>query len=166
MDVACGTGATLCALAERVGGGGRAIGIEQCPSMAAIARRRIAAVEVRDRIMLIESSAEQAGIPWCADAVLFCYTHDVLQPPEALRNVFQRVKPGARVSVARHPPATLVVGGTDQLRSWPYFTTFRGLRRPWHQLQAYCPDLRIDRAFHVGMSYLAVGSVPLEGGAK
>ncbi|MGE0356420.1 MAG: class I SAM-dependent methyltransferase [Burkholderiales bacterium] len=170
LDVACGTGATLRDLAERVGGGGRAVGIEQCPSMAAIARRRIAAVEMRDRITLIEASAEQAGIPWRADAVLFCYTHDVLQSPEALRNVFRQVKPGARVSVAGirlqswwwAAPINLWAC----LRSWPCFTTFHGLRCPWRQLQAYCPDLHVVRTFHAGMSYLAVGSVPREGGAK
>ena len=33
-----------------------------------------------------------------ADAALFCAVHDILQSPDALRNVLSRLRPGARVA--------------------------------------------------------------------
>src|SRR5438105_10769690 len=51
FDIACGTGATLCVLADRVGPGGLAVGIEHCPSMVALARQRVHAAGSADRVL-------------------------------------------------------------------------------------------------------------------
>ena len=162
IDVACGTGATLCALAERVGLTGRVIGVEHSPNMAAMARERIAAAHLADRVTLIESEVEAVDMPSVADAILLCYTHDVLQSPDALENIFRHVAPGGRVAVVGSrlqswwcaAPVNLWVC----LRGWRYLTTFRGLRHPWRPLLAYCPDLHVTKTFHIGTSYLACGT--------
>ena len=163
FDIACGTGKTLCEVAARIGAQGHAIGIEHSPEMAAIARRRVAVAQFEDRVTLLQSAVEEAEISHQANAVLFCYTHDVLQSAQALENTFRHAKNGARVAV---------VG--NRLQSWwwaaplnlwvcwrgrRYLTTFRGFRRPWLGLLPYCPDLRIVKTFHLGTSYLAVGRV-------
>ena len=38
----------------------------------------------------------------------------------------------------------------------PYLTTFAGLRRPWHQLAQYVPDLDVRTALW-GVGYVAHG---------
>ena len=53
LDVACGTGVLACAAAERVGAGGRVVGLDANPQMLAVARRRRAPVE------WVEGRAEQ-----------------------------------------------------------------------------------------------------------
>lgn len=161
FDVACGTGMTTYALAGLVGAAGHVLGIEQSPSMLDIARARFADSPMRDRVTLIESAAERAQPPCLADRVLFCYTHDVLQSPAALSNLFGYVKPGARVvvlGIRLQPwwwaaPVNLWVCA----RGWPYLTTFKGLHRPWQGLLRYCPDMGVVDSFHLGSSYLAVG---------
>ena len=163
FDVACGTGATLCALAAKVGSRGQVVGIEHSPDMAAVARERIAAAELSDRVVLVESEVENAVLPFQANALLFCYTHDVLQSPAALQNIFRYAAPGARVAVvgARLQPWwwAAPINFWVCMRGWRYLTTFRGLREPWKPLLAYCPDLRIVKTYHLGSSYLAVGHV-------
>lgn len=161
FDVACGTGEALVQLARQVGPRGLAIGIEQCPEMADQARRRIHTAGLADRARLIVAPVEEAPIVARADALLFCYTHDVLQTPAALANLFSHAAPGARVAV---------VG--MRLRPWSwgwplnlftliharhYVTTRRGFREPWAPLKVFCPDLAVVRGFHLGTSYLASG---------
>ena len=163
FDIACGTGATLPMLGDRVGPSGRVIGIKHSPSMAAIARQCVALAGHSDRVAIIGSAVERAEIPCSADALLFCYTHDVLQSAKALENVFSHAKPGARVAVVGTrlqawwwaAPINLWVC----VRGWRYLTTFEGLRHPWRGLLPYCPDVRVVETFHLGSSYLAVGRV-------
>jgi hypothetical protein len=63
--------------------------------MAAVARERIAAEGWRN-VTVVQAPAEDAEI---AVAALFCAVHDILQSPDALRNVLSRLRPGARVAV-------------------------------------------------------------------
>ena len=161
FDVACGTGETLVELAKGVGPSGRIVGIEQCPEMATLARNRIEAAGLVDRVRLIVAPVEEAPLDESADAVLFCYTHDVLQTPEALANLFAHVRPGARVSVTGVRLQPWLWGWPLNLvtlyRTRRYLTTFRGLSRPWESLREYCPDIEIVRALHLGPGYLAAG---------
>lgn len=161
FDVGCGTGAALPLLAEAVGPDGHVLGIEQSPEMLAAARSRVARLGLSRRVTFVEAAAQNAKLPQTADAVLFCYTHDVLQTPAALQAIFSATRPGTRIAVAGMrflpwwgAPINLWLG----LRARRYLTTFRGLREPWAPLQVYCPDLRVTRWFHLGTSYLAVGT--------
>ena len=159
FDVACGTGPTLPVLSSLVGPAGRVIGIEQSPEMAAFARVR--AAEAREaNIEVIEAPVEDAALSHRADALLFCYTHDVLQNPRALVNLFAAAKPGARVAVAGVRHVTWWLAPVNLWTCWRarhYLSTFRGLSHPWTPLRAYCPDLTVVRTYHAGTSYLATG---------
>ena len=161
FDVACGAGAMLPALAQAVGARGRVIGIEQSPEMASEARKRIAQAGVVN-VTIIEAPVEQAALEWRADALLFCYTHDIFQSPAALENVFAAARPGARIAVAG---AKLVTWWLAPVNLWMcyrarhYLTTYRGLSMPWRPLLAYCPDLHFQGTWHLGTSYLAAGTV-------
>jgi len=167
LDVACGTGATLVLLARKVGAAGKVIGIEQSPEMAEIARTRIADANV-GCVSVVVSAAEEVSLPEHADALLFSYTHDVLQNPVAVKRVMRHARPGARVAVLGTrflpwwwgAPVNLFTG----FRSRKYLTTFRGLSQPWKPLQPYCPDIRLVDSFFCGSSGLAVGTVAMPAG--
>ena len=163
VDVACGTGATLVALAQRVGPHGRVIGIELCPQMAAIALHRVAAAGVSDQVRIIVAAAEDAHVGMPADAYLFCYTHDVLQSSAGLHRLFRWARPAARVAVAGAAFLPWWYGFGPNLvlayRGRRYLTTYQGLRLPWRQLEHHCPDFQLIRRFHWGTSYCGIGTV-------
>lgn len=163
FDVACGTGATLVELAGRVGSAGTVIGVEQCPEMAAVAKMRVADARSVARVELHVAAVEETPFVARADALLFCYTHDVLQNARALAHLMRHARPGGRVAVVGirflpwwwGAPINLYTA----LRIRHHVTTYRGLRDPCHVLRGYCSDLRLVRSFHAGTSYLAVGTV-------
>lgn len=168
FDVACGVGETLPLLARAVGSSGRVVGIEQSPDMAQLARQRCVQQGLRN-VVVLESPVEQARIPYEADAVLLCYTHDVLQLPEALGHLFAHARPGARVAVTGacwgrwwQLPASVVLAW----RTRQYLTTYRGLQDPCEYLRGYCPDLVTLTRFHLGTGYVAAGSYAHQGMAQ
>ena len=93
LDVGAGTGLCSGLLQEKVGPQGGVVGIEESPEMAAVARERIAGEGWRN-VTVVESPAEDAQIPVTADAAVFCAVHDILQSPDALRNILTRLRPG------------------------------------------------------------------------
>jgi SAM-dependent methyltransferase len=159
FDVACGAGAMLPDMAFRVGPPGRAIGIEQSPQMAALARTAISGIAQAE---LHLAPVESFLAPRMADALVFMYAHDVQQNPAALANVFAQARPGARVVAAGlcllpwwgWPINAWVLWGARQ-----YLTTWHGLRQPWRPLFDWCPNLQIVERFHDGTTYLATGTV-------
>jgi demethylmenaquinone methyltransferase/2-methoxy-6-polyprenyl-1,4-benzoquinol methylase len=158
LDVACGTGLSFPLLVAAVGGEGRVTGVELSPDMARRARERIARAGWAD-VTLIEAAAEDAALIGPFDAVLFNFTHDVLQSPAALAHLFAVAAPGARVAAAGSKllprwlePANALVRRINA----PYLTTFAGLRRPWHYLAEYVPDLDVHAALW-GAGYIASG---------
>lgn len=158
LDVACGTGLSFELLARGVGPGGQVVGVEVSPEMLALARARLQRGGL-PQVALIEGSMEEARLGGQFDAVLFHYTHDVLQAPRALANIFAHVRPGARVAVAgaKHPPLWLLPARLYRLwKARPYLTTYRGLHRPWIPLEPYLDDIEVQPVMF-GMSYLARG---------
>ena len=113
------------------------------------------------RCEVVETSVEDLAIEARADAMLFCYTHDVLQSARALERLRAHARPGCRVAVLgiRLLPWTwgFALNAFTLARAHAYFTSFRGLRKPWSQLEKDCPGLKPSRHFHLGTSYLAVG---------
>ena len=140
FDVACGTGSTLPMLADRVGPHGRVFGIEQCPEMAARAQARLADAKIAARVSLIVAPIEEAPLLAAADAVLLCYTHDVLQSQHALDQLMRHVKPNARVAVVGLKFLPWWWGAPLNLysafRCRHYLTTYHGMREPWKRLLA------------------------------
>lgn len=165
LDVACGSGLSLPHLAQAVGTTGTVVGIDHCPHMIGLARGRIATDQLR-QVKLVNASADSAELAPEFDALLFCYTHDVLQSPDALRNLMRAAKPGARVSLAglRLLPWSwgLPINLWNLYRTSCYLTTFSGLREPWRPMLRYCPNLTIVRTFWTGSYYVATGVVTVE----
>ncbi len=157
FDVACGTGPLLPTLADLVAPSGSVVGIEQSQAMAAIAFERGALCRNAEVII---SPVEEFTTTRRADALLLCYTQDVLQSPAALANLFAHTKPGARVAVVGSRFVSWWLAPVNLFtayRARRYTTTFRGFRHPWKPLLGYCPELQVVRSYHAGTSYLATG---------
>lgn len=159
-DVACGTGVTTLTLARRVGASGLVIGIEQSPAMASIAGERLTRGGVRNvRIEVV--SVDAVPTDTRVDAMLFSYTHDVLQCPESIAALQRLAKPGARYVLVGMRTLPWVSGWPVNLfvmwRARRYLTTFRGLGTPWRLLRAVSCEFRLIGTWHAGTSYVAVG---------
>jgi SAM-dependent methyltransferase len=166
LDVACGTGATLPLLARAVGPGGDAVGVELCPEMAERARRR--ALESGTGASVLERAVEDMPDDGRRfDALLMCWTHDVLQSPAALDRLVALSRPGARIAIAGMIALPWSwgwpVNAVTLWRSRHYATTWANLDRPFRGLEARGATLRVVRRALWGSAYLAVGRMP--GGA-
>jgi demethylmenaquinone methyltransferase/2-methoxy-6-polyprenyl-1,4-benzoquinol methylase len=159
LDVGCGTGRNFEPIQQRIGPGGRLIGIEQSPEMLAQAR----ALVLRrgwTNVELVCASAEDAAIPATADAALFCAVHDVMRSPAALANVLQHVREGGRVVAGGPKWAPWRQSGAISLNlsTWRLnrecVSTFAGFQRPWSCLGALVPELHVEEMYFGG-GYLA-----------
>ena len=161
LDVACGTGPTLPALARAVAPGGEAVGVEFCPEMAEQARRRAreAGATVVERA--VEDLPDDGRR---FDALLMCWTHDVLQSPGALDRLVAVSAPGARVAIAGMIALPWACGwpvnAVTLWRARHYATTWANLDRPFRGLEARGASLRVVRRALWGSAYLAVGRMP------
>lgn len=158
LDVACGTGKSFDALRRAVGPRGEVVGIDASPDMIEQARQRIAEAGW-DNVRAIEAPMESAPLDGPYDAVLFVYTQDVLQSEAALAHIFSQVAPGAPVVSTGLKLFPWYLGALNFYLlavSWRYFTSFRGLRRPYRPLHRWVPDLRVSATF-LGSGYLAWG---------
>jgi ubiquinone/menaquinone biosynthesis C-methylase UbiE len=161
LDVGSGTGLCCGMLRDKVGPQGRVVGIEESPQMAAVAREHIAS-EGWDNVTVVEAPAEDAEIAVTADAALFCAVHDILQSPDALRNVMSSLRPKARVAAGGGKWATpLMVAVNTMVTSLhaPYVRTFEGFAKPWDHLEQLVEDVRV-REIGFGAGYIMTGTVP------
>jgi ubiquinone/menaquinone biosynthesis C-methylase UbiE len=158
LDIGCGAGATLPMLAAACGRAGRVVGIEQSPDMARIASARVCGAA---NIEVVNTPVEQLPDGLAADAMLLCYTHDILQSRRAIERLRASAKPGCRVAVAGILFLPWTWGFAANLftafRARRYLTTYRGLREPWTTIAAACREFEVVRRFHLGTSYLGVG---------
>jgi demethylmenaquinone methyltransferase/2-methoxy-6-polyprenyl-1,4-benzoquinol methylase len=158
LDVGCGTGLCYGLLLEKVGPQGGVIGIEESPQMAAIARERIAR-EGWHNVTVVQSGAEDAQIAATADAALFCAVHDILQSPDALRNVMNLLRPGAQVAVGGGKwaaPWMVAVNMQARMLHAPYVRSFEGFDRPWNHLEQLVEDIHV-RELAFGSGYVLTG---------
>ena len=158
LDVACGTGKSFELLREAVGPEGVVIGVEQSSEMLQQARERVREGGW-DNVQLIESTMEAADLAGPFDAVLFVYTQDVLQSDAALARIFEATRSGARVASTGLKLFPWYIGIANLWLlaiSYPYFTTFTGLSRPWAPLEHYV-DLHDVRSTFMGSGYIAEG---------
>ena len=161
LDVGSGTGLCSGLLRDKVGPQGSVVGIEASPEMAAVARERIAAESWRN-VTVVQSPAEDAEITVPADAALFCAVHDILQSPDALRNVISQLRPGARVAAGGGKwAARWMVGVNLQARVMhaPYVRSFEGFGRPWRHLEQLIEDVNV-REMTFGTGYIVTGQAP------
>lgn len=165
LDVACGTGPMLPVLARAVGPAGRVVGIEQSPEMAARARRRALEAGGGARVVVVERAVEELRLDGPrADAVLMCWTHDVLQAPAALDALCALARPGARIVLAGMITLPWAwgwpVNAVNLWRARHYMTTWAGLDRPWRGLEARGARLRVVHRALWGSAYVAAGRMP------
>jgi arsenite methyltransferase len=162
LDVACGTGLSFGLLREGVGETGRIIGVDLSPQMLEQARARCEQEGWRN-VTLIESAMESVAIPGPLDAILFNFTHDVIQSPRALERIFAAARPGARIAAAgmKYAPWWLApLNPWVRARARPYMTTFAGLEAPWRPLLGYLE--RFDwTSVHFTTGYVGHGVVGL-----
>lgn len=161
LDVGCGTGLCCGMLREKVGPRGGVVGIEESPEMVAVAREHIACEGWRN-VTVVQSSAEDAQIPLTADAALFCAVHDILQSPDALRNVVNNLRPGAGVAAGGGKWAAPMMVAVNWLISTlhaPYVRSFSGFDRPWRHLEQLIEDIHV-RELVFGGGYVMTGHTP------
>jgi ubiquinone/menaquinone biosynthesis C-methylase UbiE len=158
LDVACGTGKSFEMLREAVGPEGVVVGVEQSLEMLQKAFERVREGGW-DNVQLIESAIESADLEGPFDAVLFVYTQDVLQSDAALARIFEATQSGARVVSTGLKLFPWYVGIANVWLlaiSYPYFTTFKGLAKPWTPLERYVDMLGVRSTFF-GSGYIAEG---------
>jgi trans-aconitate methyltransferase len=166
LDVGCGTGLCCGMLREKVGSEGGIVGIEESPEMVAVAREHIAE-EGWGNVTVVQSPAEEAEIEVTADAALFCAVHDILQSPDALRNVLGSLRPGAWVAAGGGKwaaPAMVAVNLQARMLHGPYVQTFDGFDRPWQHLEQLVEDVQV-RELAFGSGYVMTGKAPARAGA-
>jgi SAM-dependent methyltransferase len=164
IDVACGTGLNFPLLEARIGPSGRIIGIDLSPEMLAQARDR-AAHEGWENVTVIEAAVEEAEFEGRGGAALFSFTHDVLQSTQAVANVVAHLRPRARlasVGAKLAPRWAFPVNFVVRRQARPYMTTFRGLDRPWRELERYTDEMR-HSSMALGGAYVAWGTANAEG---
>jgi hypothetical protein len=135
--------------------------------MAERAAQRIAVAGLGGRIRLVVAPAAAIALDERFDALLLSFTQDVLQSPAALARLMVHARPGARVAAAGMCFVPWWWGAPVNLfnayRARRYMTTFRGLRRPWRGLEAWCPDLVVDRRYLCGSIFRVRGTVAPQG---
>jgi len=161
LDVGCGTGLCCGLLRDKVGPEGGVVGIEESPEMAAVAREHIAC-EGWDNVTVVQAPAEDAEIGLTADAALFCAVHDILQSPDALRNVVTRLRPGAWVVAGGGKwaaPMMVALNAMVGALHAPYVRSFSGFDRPWRHLEQLVDDVQV-REMAFGSGYVMTGRTP------
>ena len=160
LDVGCGTGLSLALLRAGVGPGGRIVGIEQCPQMLDVARRRVAEHRWRN-VALMCVPVEAAGLSSKSDAALFHFTHDILRNRQALDKIMKRLKPGSRVVAAglKWAPWWAVPANLFVLPAALHsVSSLEGLDAPWSRLAELTGPLEFDTLLGGGV-YIASGTV-------
>jgi len=163
LDAGCGTGYCLDALRNAVGDTGQVVAFEPAPAMLDIARQRVQRNGWLN-VSLLESAAETVRLPVTPNAVLFSYTHDLLQSEVALRNLFSQCAAGAHVAAT----------GTKLLASWlmpgnlwikwrhrQYITDLGALDQPWRALFRMLEQCNVA-AHPLRQHYIASGNLRRE----
>jgi hypothetical protein len=129
--------------------------------MALLARER-AAQSSWLNVAVVQSRAEDAQITVTADAALFCAVHDILQSPDALRNMVAHLRPGSWVAAGGGKWAAPWLTGLNaqvMMLHAPYVRSFDGFARPWTHLERIIEDVRI-RELAIGAGYVLTGRTP------
>ena len=113
---------------------------------------------------LPECSVETFASAQLADALLLCYTHDVLQSPAALSRLLAASRPGARIAIVGMKTLPWLWGWPvnifNMARARRYVTTYANLDCPWRLLDERGAHLREVHTALWGSAYIAVGTLP------
>lgn len=161
LDVGCGTGYCFAPVLEHIGPQGQLFAFDSSADLLDQARAR--AVN-RNNVKIFLATAEQADLEGGKpDALLFSYTHDVLQSEAALDNLLGQAAPGARValcgSVPWPPwawPLSVPVNAWLRARHRRYITNMENFDRPWAKIAPRLREFEVSRQ-GPGWRYLASG---------
>lgn len=113
LDVGCGYGADVIALAKRLKPGGQAIGVDVSEAMIAEARRRTAGIGTHVRFLV----ADALALPFDDNAFDICRTETVLQhladPGRAVSEMIRVTRPGGRVGALELDQETMFIDHPD-----------------------------------------------------
>jgi ubiquinone/menaquinone biosynthesis C-methylase UbiE len=167
VDIACGTGLNFRLIEERIGPGGRIVGVDLTDAMLARAGDRVEA-NGWSNVSLVQSDAAEFAFPAEVDAILSTYA--LTQVPECGKVV---ARGAAALSEGGHwvvldlkiPDSTpgwlsrlgvAAVGTSASLDEWI-------MRRPWETIRAAMQEGLADPSwteFCFGTAFLAAGSGP------
>lgn len=164
LDVGAGTGLSYSLLRQAVGDTGHVLAFEQSPDMFNQAQARVAR-EGWANVWHECRSAEAVVLPQQVDAILFNYVHDVTRTPQAVANIMQYAKPGARIAMAGIKFFPWWTGPLNLLawaKNRPYNAKAADLWTPWDMVQSYCDNFTREST-QWGMGYIAHGAVNSSG---
>jgi demethylmenaquinone methyltransferase/2-methoxy-6-polyprenyl-1,4-benzoquinol methylase len=161
LDVACGSGFSFASIIDAVGKTGRLLAFDHSAELLSIARTRTG----QNNIAVIEAGAESVALPARPNALLFSYTHDVLQSRTALDNLLSQATPGARVALcgsvlwpAAAWPLSTAVNAWLRARHRRFIADMENFDRPWAKIEPRLRDFRVVRR-GPGWRYLASGTL-------
>lgn len=160
LDVGCGSAVSIPALREGVGNSGCVYGFDQSPEMLAIASRKATQMQWTN-VSLQHGFAEAVRFERPLDAILFHYTHDILQSQAAIDNILSQAKPGARVAIAgmkNFPWWTGPLMILSFCKNFAWNGNPSGLTKPWRLIRPQLDDFQI-RSTQWGMGYIASGTI-------
>ncbi len=157
LDLGCGTGLSFDLIEEAVGPAGRLIGFDASEQMLARARKRVEACG-RSNVRLVQGVAEELSLDELVDAILCFYTHDIMISPAAVQRAVGALKPGGRlVAAGGKVPSGLLgkaINLVPMLVSAPFVTRYRGIERPWQELERVLPSARVVEERMFGGAYI------------
>lgn len=158
LDVGCGSGASFPLLLKDIGAAGLVYGFDQSPEMLALAVEKCAK-QGWSNVQVQREFAESVRFAKPLDAILFHYTHDILQSPLAVHNILSQAKPNARVAIAGMKNFAWWTGPLPLLsffKNYAWNGNPRGLWKPWRLISAELESYH-SRPTQWGMGYIASG---------
>ena len=148
LDVACGSGFSFASILEGIGATGQLLAFDHSPELLSIAGTRTG----QNNVKLIESGAENVVLPARPNALLFSYTHDVLQSEAALDNLLGQAAAGARVALCGSVlwpswawPLSVPVNAWLRARHRRYITNKDNFDRPWAKIAPRLREFNLSR---------------------
>jgi ubiquinone/menaquinone biosynthesis C-methylase UbiE len=165
IDIACGTGLNFPLIEERIGPGGRIIGVDLTDAMLARAQDRIERSRWSN-VSLVQADAADFGFPAEVDAILSTYA--LTQVPgcaEVIAHGAAALSAGGRwvvldLKVPGNTPEWLAHFGTAMVRPFAAIDEWI-VRRPWEVIRAAMREELADLSWtelFFGTAFLAAGS--------
>jgi SAM-dependent methyltransferase len=138
LDVGCGTGVFLGALASAVGSAGAVTGLDHSSAFLAEARARLVAGGLSDVVSLYQGDAHR--LPFPDRSFDAAHAERVLMhledPDQAIRELLRVVRPEGRVVAAEVHPMGATMDATDhELQAVIERELVEGFRHPWMGLE-------------------------------
>jgi len=166
LDVACGTGFSFAPILRAIGARGRLVAFDQSAELLEVARARLSSLQPEAASLSIGNAETFSLQGKKATALLFSYTHDVLQSEAALDNLLGQAAPGARVALcgsvlwpASAWPLSIAVNAWLRARHRGYIASMENFDRPWAKIAPRLSDFRVARR-GPRWRYLATGRLP------